>query len=940
MTGRASWMFLAVILLSVGTLGAAPDVAEGGAAVSAERPLPGERIFTPRFEELSVPIRFKWLEGEVQVDPQLRAEAEAGGTIDFFVQARVQADLAPAYSIGNWSDRGWYVYEVQRAATEALAPVIAYVEDRGLAWEMRRGINALYIHGGTMEDVRALAARPDVKRLRANHVYPLDDTERLVGPEAFGWNLDQLDPNAGNFGMEASQVWSGFGVDGGCAGCGYNGEDHIVVANIDTGVYYQHIALDRQYRGNTTGAVGGPYDHNYNWWDPSNVCGSPSTAPCDNHGHGSGTMGIMVGETADLVEQIGVAPGAVWLACKGCEGASCSEAALTGCADFLTAPWDLTGANPNPDMRPHIVNNSWGGGGCDNWYDTYISSWRAAGIFPAFSAGNTTACSAVGSPGDSPAAFGTAAHNSSGDNLYAGGPSCYHPTPTCDPSLHDIDPHLNAPTFGRTSDNSAGAYYNLGGTSGASPHTAACIALMWEANPSLIGQIDETFTLLEQTADRTWTGAGAEGVCGKPACAGTDIYPNYEYGWGFLDCYAAVAAAADSCNPDLTPPQITCPPDAMVNTDPGVCTSTFNYTPPVGTDNCPGPTTALTAGLGPGAAFPVGTTTETYTVTDGAGLTASCSFTVNVTDNENPTALCRNLTVPVDDTGTAVITPAQVDNGSGDNCGVDTMTLDRDTFACADMGDNTVTLTVTDVNGNVDTCQATVTVTCADLAVAKTVAPDPVIVGQQAVYTVTVTNSGPGDAANVVLTDTLPAQVAYVSCATTQGTCAEAAGTVTATIGAMAPGAVVTVTITADVVAGGDLVNTASATSDAGDPDPANNTSTVVSTANAYDRTFYDDYGRSFACVNTLTGDWEWTSTDPRNGIFNTGMQPGIAAIRSGVLTLRAPGGMPWSMELKHNMTVKYANGYFQYLAYRIKSSLLDQLTTNDPPVCDAPPNP
>ena len=77
---------------------------------------------------------------------------------------------------------------------------------------------------------------------------------------------------------------------------------------------FDHPALVRQYRGNNGD---GTFDHNYNWFDPAGVC-VPSTAPCDNDGHGTHTMGTMVGDDGGA-NQIGVAPGAKWIAAKGCE---------------------------------------------------------------------------------------------------------------------------------------------------------------------------------------------------------------------------------------------------------------------------------------------------------------------------------------------------------------------------------------------------------------------------------------------------------------------------------------------------------------------------------------------------------------------------------------------------------------------------------------------
>jgi PKD repeat protein len=106
----------------------------------------------------------------------------------------------------------------------------------------------------------------------------------------------------------------------------------------------------------------------------------------------------------------------------------------------------------------------------------------------------------------------------------------------------------------------------------------------------------------------------------------------------------------------------------------------------------------------------IGANTVTLTVTDVNGNTSTCNATATVQDNIAPTALCQNLTVQLDAAGNASITAAQINNGSSDNCGIQSVTVSQNTFTCANIGVNTVTLTVTDANGNVSTCNATVTV--------------------------------------------------------------------------------------------------------------------------------------------------------------------------------------------------------------------------------------
>ncbi|WP_159451929.1 PKD domain-containing protein [Hymenobacter roseosalivarius] len=97
--------------------------------------------------------------------------------------------------------------------------------------------------------------------------------------------------------------------------------------------------------------------------------------------------------------------------------------------------------------------------------------------------------------------------------------------------------------------------------------------------------------------------------------------------------------------------------------------------------------------------FPVGTTIVKVTATNSCG-TDSKTFAVTVKDKQAPTVLIRNLTVTLS-RGTATITAAQVDNGSTDACGIASMMLSKSTFSCDNIGINKVTLTVTDIHGNV-----------------------------------------------------------------------------------------------------------------------------------------------------------------------------------------------------------------------------------------------
>ena len=124
-------------------------------------------------------------------------------------------------------------------------------------------------------------------------------------------------------------------------------------------------------------------------------------------------------------------------------------------------------------------------------------------------------------------------------------------------------------------------------------------------------------------------------------------------------------------------------------------------------DNC---SVSLSADVTSFTAADLGANTVTLTVTDPSGNTAVCTATVTVEDSIAPTAVCQDFTVQLDATGNATITGADIDNGSSDNDSVASLSLDITAFTCADLGANTVTLTVTDPSGNTSTCTATVTV--------------------------------------------------------------------------------------------------------------------------------------------------------------------------------------------------------------------------------------
>ncbi len=159
---------------------------------------------------------------------------------------------------------------------------------------------------------------------------------------------------------------------------------------------------------------------------------------------------------------------------------------------------------------------------------------------------------------------------------------------------------------------------------------------------------------------------------------------------------------------ECTPVFTSCPADISLNNDPGDCGAVATWTAPAPESICTALT--VTSNYDPGDFFSVGLTEVVYYLWNGSSKVDSCKFNVEVTDNEDPVANCKDITVVLDATGNASIVPADVDNGSIDNCGIASSVLDITDFTCADQGVVPVTLTLTDNSGNTSFCVSNVTV--------------------------------------------------------------------------------------------------------------------------------------------------------------------------------------------------------------------------------------
>ncbi|MCX7839920.1 MAG: S8 family serine peptidase [Anaerolineae bacterium] len=454
-----------------------------------------------------------------RIDPRVLADTANGATARFIVVLRAQTNTrALVASVSDRAARGRIVFDALRRVANASQPAVrAQLDALGARYRAFTVINALVVEGNRAV-VDALAARADVLAIESDRAFRVELARVESAPRApqgVEWNIGKINVPA---------VWA----------LGYTGQN-IVYANADTGVQWNHPALMSKYRG-----WNGAANHNYNWWDAihsdlsgngTNPCGYNLTAPCDDHGHGTHVMGTGVGDDG-AGNQIGVAPGARWIACRNMEEGYGAPSTYIECFDFFLAPWDLNRQNPDPDKRPDVVGNSYGcppSEGCSaNSLLVAMDNLRAAGIFMAVAAGNAgPSCATVNDP---PAIYDSAISIGATDSSDAIVSFSSRGPVTIDGS-NRRKPDFVAPGVGIRSSIPTNGYGYSSGTSMATPHVAGAVALLWSAFPSLRRNVDLTESVLAITATRL----PITQLCGDDA----GQYPNNVQGHGRVDVRAA-----------------------------------------------------------------------------------------------------------------------------------------------------------------------------------------------------------------------------------------------------------------------------------------------------------------------------------------------------------------------------------------------------------------
>ena len=251
-------------------------------------------------------------------------------------------------------------------------------------------------------------------------------------------------------------------------------------------------------------------------------------------------------------------------------------------------------------------------------------------------------------------------------------------------------------------------------------------SLFWNTGASEIGTFNITVNGFNITAaDLDWTGDGANfgSTCNDSyrrdndsdssvdwdgGCQSSDYgVPNADINLGYQGCIGDRAEA--EVIPDQAPPTIDCPANITLDAAPGECSVPNSAIgTPTTTDNCGGEVATNDAP----ANIPVGVTIVTWTVTDTAGNTATCTQEVTVVDAEDPQVDCpANLTVEVEE-GTLFTIPDYTGDASAtDNCTA-SPALSQDPAAGTEVGEGVTTITITaeDDSGNTQTCTFELTV--------------------------------------------------------------------------------------------------------------------------------------------------------------------------------------------------------------------------------------
>ena len=460
-----------------------------------------------------------------KIDPQLLNSTLKTGLLEALISVRGAANK-------NVLDPNQHYLERRQAWVDQLQSSTSRAQNGLLEWLQKNGIehksfwvnNTIFIRADRAT-LTSLAARDDVVFIYGNPSIPMrkplveqnfSPLATLAGAE---WGVAKIN---------APKVWAA-GVTG----------QGVVIAGEDTGYQWDHPAIKGKYRGWNGSSV----NHNYNWHDATHdgsaSCAPNQSAPCDDNGHGTHTVGTMVGDDG-AGNQVGVAPGAKWIGCRNMIGGDGTPARYIECLQWLIAPTDSNGQNPDPSKAPDISSHSWGcvpSEGCSSAdvLKSAVENVVNAGIMVIAAAGNDgSACSTINDPpGNLDMAFtiGSTTSTDTMSSFSSRGPVA---------GLTHVKPDVSAPGSNVRSAWNNGGWNTISGTSMATPHVAGAAALVISANPALRGHPDQVAAILRASAVTT--------ISNTQSCGGiaSTTFPNPVVGAGRIDAYAAYQRAIGS----------------------------------------------------------------------------------------------------------------------------------------------------------------------------------------------------------------------------------------------------------------------------------------------------------------------------------------------------------------------------------------------------------
>ena len=413
------------------------------------------------------------------------------------------------------------VRALQERAEATQGRIVEYLEDleaKGNIKDLRAfWISNLVTFKATKDKIKIIANRAEVAKVYFNYEIELIEPVKVDIDNSGVITVVETGVQA----VRAPEVWA----------MGYTGAG-VLVANMDTGVDGNHPALSSRWAGVADSRYAGHPE--WAWYDPYF---GQNNFPYDGHGHGTHTMGSVCGGSPG--DEIGVAPGAFWMASAPIDRGGGIPRTVSDA--ILSFQW-MVDPDGNPATNwdvPDVCSNSWGvttGHGyppCDELFWSYLDACEAAGTVILFSAGNE-GFSGLRRPADRATddyrTCAVAAVDANNPSWPIASFSSRGPTYCTPGGGAAIKPDIAAPGVSVRSSYPGGGYVYMSGTSMASPHVNGVVALIRQANPNL--GVQEVKQIIYDSA--------------------YDLGPAGEdnsYGWGMIDAYEAVLLALGTQGP-------------------------------------------------------------------------------------------------------------------------------------------------------------------------------------------------------------------------------------------------------------------------------------------------------------------------------------------------------------------------------------------------------